>query len=200
MQLIKKKIPNEDILNMPIKSFEGKIIVVDNEKDAETQLSWLSTVNLLGFDTETRPSFKKGERHQVALLQLATHEKAFLLRLDKIGIPDIVYKILENENVKKAGVAVHDDIKALQTVKEFNPKGFVELQNYVEEFGIEDKGLKKLSCSILGFRISKSARLSNWENDEYTEEQKQYAATDAWVSYEIYQLLSGLNGNFKIID
>jgi ribonuclease D len=200
MQIIKKKIPNEDILNMPVKSFEGEIIVIDNEKDAETQLNWLSNVKLLGFDTETRPSFKKGERHQVALLQLATHEKAFLLRLDKIGIPDIIYKILENENVKKAGVAVHDDIKALQTVKEFTPKGFVELQNYVEEFGIEDKGLKKLSCSILGFRISKSARLSNWENDEYTEEQKQYAATDAWVSYEIYQLLSGLNGDFKIID
>lgn len=200
MQIIKKKIPNEDILNMPVKSFEGEIIVIDNEKDVETQLNWLSNVKLLGFDTETRPSFKKGERHQVALLQLATHEKAFLLRLDKIGIPDIIYKILENENVKKAGVAVHDDIKALQTVKEFTPNGFVELQNYVEEFGIEDKGLKKLSCSILGFRISKSARLSNWENDEYTEEQKQYAATDAWVSYEIYQLLSGLNGNFKIID
>jgi ribonuclease D len=200
MRIIKKKITNEEIAEMPVRSFEGTIIVVDDENKAEDQLNELLGLKLLGFDTETRPSFKKGERHQVALLQLSTHDKAFLLRVDKIGIPNCIQKILQDENVKKAGVAVHDDIKALQTVNDFIPAGFVELQTYVDEFGIEDKGLKKLSCSILGFRISKSARLSNWENDEYTEEQKQYAATDAWVSFEIYKLLSGENGEFKIVD
>jgi ribonuclease D len=200
MELIKRKISNDDILNMPVKTFDGEIIIVDNEKTSDNIFKSLEDTDIIGFDTETRPSFKKGERHQVALLQLATHEKTFLIRVDKIGIPDTVLKILENENIKKSGVAIHDDIKALQAVRDFKPAGFIELQSFVESFDIQDKGLKKLSCSILGFRISKSARLSNWENDEYTQEQKQYAATDAWVSFLIYRKLISLNGDFKIID
>jgi len=195
-----KKIPKEVILELPFKSFEGEIKVIDNAGELSSVVSYLKSFKVLGFDTETRPAFKKGERHKVALLQLATDEKAFLFRLNKIGLPVDIISILSDENIAKTGVAIHDDIKALQSHTNFTPKGFVELQTYVSDFGIDDNGLKKLTCNLLGFRISKKARLSNWEDEIYSDEQKKYAATDAWVSFEIYNKLSDLNGDYQIIE
>ena len=195
-----KKIPKEVILELPFKSFEGEIKVIDNVSELSSIVSYLKSFKVLGFDTETRPAFKKGERHQVALLQLATDETAFLFRLNKIGLPTGIINILSDENITKTGVAIHDDIKALQRHINFTPAGFVELQTYVSKFGIVDNGLKKLTCNLLGFRISKKARLSNWEDEVYSDEQKKYAATDAWVSFEIYNILSGLNGDYQIIE
>lgn len=194
-----KKVPKEVILGLPVKSFEGEIQLVDDESKIDAAVNYLTGFKFIGFDTETRPAFKKGERHQVALLQLATDEKAFLFRLDKIGLPEDIIKILSNPDIIKTGVAVHDDIKALQSHTNFSAESFLELQTYVNDFGIDDNGLKKLTCNLLGFRISKKARLSNWEEDTYSNDQMKYAATDAWVSYEIYKLLSEINGNYEIV-
>jgi ribonuclease D len=195
-----KKVPKEVILELPVKSFAGEIQLIENDSQVKSAVEYLNGFKFIGFDTETRPSFKKGERHQVALLQLATNEKAFLFRLDKIGLPDDVKNILSNPDIIKTGVAVHDDIKALQSHTDFKAESFLELQTYVNDFGIEDNGLKKLTSNILGFRISKKARLSNWEDESYSDDQKSYAATDAWVSFEIYKLLSESEGKFEIIS
>ena len=193
-----KKVPKEVILELPTKAFEGEIHVIDNADAVPEAVTYLNNHKLLGFDTETRPSFKKGERHQVALLQLATNEKAYLFRLNKIGLPQEIIDILSNGNIIKTGAAIHDDIKALQSHTDFKADGFVELQTYVKDFGIEDNGLKKLTCNILGFRISKKDRLSNWEDESYSDSQKQYAATDAWVSHEIYSILSNVDGDIEL--
>ena len=193
-----KKVPKEVVVDLPTKTFEGEIHLIDKEDNISEAAAYLNKHKLIGFDTETRPAFKKGERHQVALLQLSTNEKAFLFRLNKIGLPQEIISILSDGNIIKTGVAIHDDLKALRSHTEFKPAGFIELQTYVNDFGIEDNGLKKLTCNILGFRISKKARLSNWDDDEYSDSQKQYAATDAWVSYEIYDILSKLDGDIEL--
>jgi len=200
MKKFYKKVTKEVILGLPEKSFEGEIILVDDDAKLQVAVDYLNNCKIIGFDTETRPSFKKGERHQVALLQLATNEKAFLFRLDKIGLPDSIIQILADTNIIKTGVAIHDDIRALNSHTEFKPGAFIELQTFVNDFGIDDNGLKKLTCNLLGFRISKKARLSNWEDEVYTDEQKDYAATDAWVSYEIYKLLSEINDDYEIVE
>jgi ribonuclease D len=146
-------------------------------------------VSILGFDTETKPTFKKGVSNEVSLLQLCTSEKAFLVRLNKIGLPVQIMNILSDPAVIKAGVAIHDDIAGLQRLGKFDPDGFIDLQDYVKDFGIIDNGLKKLSANILGFQISKRQQTSNWEQDELTRAQIEYAATDAWVCHQIYTVL-----------
>ena len=195
MNKFHKKVPKEVLLELPVRFFEGEIYLIDNERDVEPAIEELKKQPILGFDTETRPAFKKGEFHHVALLQLSTDEKAFLFRLNKIGLPVELAKILSDKNIIKIGAAIRDDIKSLQKLQRFKPDGFIELQEYVDNFGIEDNGLKKITGNVLGFRISKGARLTNWENNELTKSQLKYAATDAWVSFEIYNKLTQLNGN-----
>jgi len=194
-----EKIPKDILNELPIKSFEGEISFIDNEKKFKRVLPFLKDAEILGFDTETRPALKKGITYDVALLQLAISDKVFLFKLDKLGLPVELIKILEDKNIAKAGVAIRDDLKALKKLGKFTPDGFVELQTFSDNFKIEDNGLKNLSGNLLGFRISKSARLTDWSKDVYTDAQLKYAATDAWVSYEIYLKLLSLNGNFKII-
>ncbi|HUV01042.1 MAG TPA: 3'-5' exonuclease, partial [Bacteroidales bacterium] len=144
---------------------------------------------ILGFDTETRPSFRKGRKNKVSLIQLATGDLSCLFRINKIGIPEELIELLANPEVIKAGVAIHDDIRFLKGVKKFIPSGFIDLQKFVKDYGIESSGLKKLAAIILGFRISKSQQVTDWEADSLTEAQQVYAATDAWVCYEIYSKL-----------
>ena len=187
------KIPKEILDELPVRSFEGKIYLIDSKKDIHNAVEDLKNQTLLGFDTETRPVFKKGVYHKVSLLQLATEDKAYLFRLNEIGLPKELANILSDNNIIKTGVAIKDDIKALQKLNRFIPGAFIELQKYVDEFGIEDNGLKKITGNVLGFRISKGARLTNWDNKVLTDTQLKYAATDAWVSYEIYSKLSKLN-------
>lgn len=192
------KIPKEILDELPIRSFDGKIYLIDNKDDMFLAVSDLKNQPLLGFDTETRPAFKKGVYHKVSLLQLATKNKAYLFRLNKISLPKELADILSDDAIIKTGVAIKDDIKALQKLKRFLPGAFVELQKYVDDFGIEDNGLKKITGNVLGFRILKGARLTNWDNKTLTDMQLKYAATDAWVSYEIYSNLSKLNGSHII--
>ncbi len=188
--MYKESITKDELAELPLQQFEGEITLVNNSETYREAVEYLSRQTILGFDTETKPSFKKGTINQVALLQLATDTRAFLFRLNQFGLGDGVKMILQNPNIKKVGVALRDDIKGLQRISQFKPAGFFELQEHVKDFGIQNFGLKKMTGIILGFRISKSQRLTNWEAEELTYAQQNYAATDAWVSYLIYQSLN----------
>ncbi|MFZ5431751.1 MAG: 3'-5' exonuclease [Bacteroidota bacterium] len=189
--MFKESISVEELVELPLKSFDGDIVLVETMQMVRVAVKYLSQFRVLGFDTETKPSFQKGQIHKVALLQLATDERAFLFRTQKIGIPDELRQIFSNQAILKAGVAIRDDIKGLQKLAPFRPAGFVELQNHAQDAGIQNIGLKKLCAIVCGFRISKSQQLSNWEAEELTDQQMIYAATDAYVSLKIYQKLIG---------
>lgn len=186
---INKSISKEELNELPVESFNGEIIVIDYASDIRKILPFLKKQKVLGFDTETRPTFKKGEMNEVALLQLSTSKTAFLFRLNKTKLPEELVDILSDPAITKVGVAIKDDILALKRLSKFTPEGFVEIQDKVKDFEIENFGLKKLSGLLLGFRISKAQQTSNWEADILTEAQIKYAATDAWVSLEIYNRL-----------
>ena len=183
------KISIEEVNDLKRHHFQGQVHIIEHPDQLIPHLYYLHEQSILGFDTETRPSFKKGVNYPVALLQLATADQAFLIRLNKMDLPESIIQIFEDPLVFKIGAAIRDDIKSLKKLRDFTPQSFIDLQDYVEGFGIESKSLKKLAGIILNIRISKSQRVSNWENPVLTENQKQYAATDAWVCYEIYQKL-----------
>ena len=169
-------------------SFPGKIHVIDSVgADFNRAIAYLRSQKIIGFDTETRPCFTQNQpRYGVALLQLSGPEKAFLFRVNKIGMHRRLCNLLANPKILKIGAAVHDDIRGLQKLRDFKAAGFVDLQKIVWEWGIRDKAVKKMSAIILGYRISKTQQLSNWEADVLSEQQCKYAATDAWVCREMY--------------
>ena len=185
-------ITKEEIDTLPLKAFEGQISIPLSDREINEAVDYLRNASILGFDTETRPNFKKGQHHKVALLQLSTRERAFLFRINKIGLPQNVKSILTDTSIIKAGAAIHDDIKALQHISNFTPGGFTDIQSIAHELSIEHSGLKPLTALLLGFKLSKAQQTSNWENQFLTKAQQLYAATDAWVSLEIYNKLTEL--------
>ena len=184
-----ENITAEEMAERKLSWFKGEIVVVDNMITYNEVFPKLLGSDLLGFDTETKPTFKKGRKNSVSLIQLSSDKMACLFRINKIGIPDDMISLLSDPAVIKAGVAIHDDIRFLKGVKKFQPEGFIDLQSFVKDFGIESSGLKKLSAIVLGFRISKRQQVTNWEAEVLTEAQQIYAATDAWVCYQIYKKL-----------
>ena len=188
--MFKESITKEEITDLPLRWFEGDIVVVDNKEKILPAIEFLQQQTFIGFDTKTKPSFKKGVINKVALLQLYAGNKAFLFRLHRIGLPEVVCRILATPDITKTGVAIHDDIKGLQKWKNFKPGGFIDLQDHAKSVGITDFSLKKLAAITCGFRISKGQQLSNWEADFLNEAQLIYAATDAWVSLEIFENFS----------
>jgi ribonuclease D len=185
----KLTITKEEINTLPLASFEGEVkLITEKEKIAEA-FEEISSHEIVGFDTETRPSFHKGQFYNVSLLQLALPDKAFLIRLNYTGFTKEMVSFFENDEILKAGVGIRDDIKALQKLKRFNPDGFVELSSIARNKGLQVESVKKLAGLVLGFRISKSAQTSNWEAEQYTEKQISYAATDAWVCLRLYSSL-----------
>jgi ribonuclease D len=193
-----ENITAEEIATRELSWFKGEIVVVDNLQTYHEVFPRLLGSNLLGFDTETKPTFKKGRKNSVSLIQLSTGNLACLFRINKIGIPDSLVQLLSDPSVVKSGVAVHDDIRFLRGVKKFTPEGFIDLQGFVKDFGIQSSGLKKLVAIILDFRISKRQQITDWEAEELTEAQQIYAATDAWVCYEIYRKL--INGSNALLS
>ncbi len=187
--MFKESITKEELTDLPLRWFEGEIQIIEDHDQVDDIAKFLSSQKVIGFDTETRPAFKKGVFNKVALLQLSTTDRAFLFRVNKIGVPSQILKILSNPGIVKPGVAIRDDVKGLQAISMFKPKGFVELQDHAKEMGILNFSLKKLAAIVLGFRISKSQQLSNWEAPTLTDAQKIYAATDAWAALEIYKSL-----------
>ncbi len=185
-----ENLSNEEINELPIYQFEGGIFVIDTFEKLDYYLPLLENQKLLGFDTETKPSFKKGKVNPVSLLQITTCNEAFLIRINKIGLPDEIKKILSDKDVFKIGLAIKDDIKILQEISHFEANSFIDLQDYVEDYGIVAKSLKKITAIVLNKRISKSQQVTNWEREELAEAQKVYAATDAWACLKIYKTLN----------
>ena len=188
-KMYRKTISRDELNSLPLNSYKGNIRVIEDLEEINEVLPLIRKTRCLGFDTETRPSFRKGPNNRIALLQLATDDNAFLFRINKTKLPHALIRILSDPDLIKVGAAIHDDIKGLQKYSDFVPAGFIELQNYVSDFGIENNGLRKLSGIVLNFRISKRYQVSNWENKKLSEGQIQYAATDAWVSYKVYSVL-----------
>jgi ribonuclease D len=185
-------ISKEDLHQLPVGQFKGRIHLIENLDQFHEVYPKLLEEPILGFDTETKPAFTKGTTHRVSLLQLSSANNAYLFRLNKIGIPDELARVLSSSHQLKLGVAIRDDIRHLAALRSFKPDGFIELQDYVKQYGIENSGLSKLAGIILNFRVSKSQQLTNWENETLTEAQQMYAATDAWAAYEIYEALKNI--------
>lgn len=186
-KIIYSKYDKKQIADLPRIIFPGRIVVVLTEAEAEKAVDYLLKGDVLGFDTETRPVFRRGGHNKVALLQVSTEEVCFLFRLNRIGLCPAIIKLLEADNVKKIGLSWHDDVLSLHGRGEFNPQGFIDLQNHMIELGVKDTGLAKLYANFFGQRISKREQLSNWEADVLTEKQKGYAATDAWACVMLYK-------------
>jgi ribonuclease D len=185
-----ENISAEELSERELSWFRGEIVTVEDIETFHEVFPRLLGEELLGFDTETRPTFKKGRKNKVSLIQLSTGTLACLFRINKLGMPDELINLLSDPEVIKAGVAVHDDIRFLKGVKKFEPSGFVDLQIFVKDFGIQSSGLKKLAAIILGFRISKRQQVTDWEAEQLSEAQEIYAATDAWVCHQIYKKLT----------
>ncbi len=189
MKIFDAHIEKSQIATMPTLTYEGRIITIDTAADVEKAMKALSKESIVGIDTETRPAFRKGVQHKVSLLQLSTANTCFLIRLNRTGMPDSLISFLENSEITKVGVSLHDDYQSLSRRHKFKAGGFFDLQKHVGEFGIEEMSLQKIYAIIFGMRISKSQQLTNWEQDVLTDKQKQYAATDAWACLNIYNRL-----------
>lgn len=189
-------ITKDEIAMLDTECFPGKIHVINSLSQAKTAITYLRKHKYLGFDTETRPSFKKGALHPMALMQISTHDECFLFRINKIGVPDMLKELLEDENITKIGLSIKDDFGVLRRSTDNTcPDGFVELQTMVKTYGISDSSLQKVYAIIFEKRISKGQRLSNWEATELTPAQQEYAAIDAWACLKIYDYL--IEGKFK---
>lgn len=187
------KFDKKSISDLPRVTFPGKIVVVLTESEAQKAVDFLLSADILGIDSETRPVFKKGQHHKVALLQVSTKDVCFLFRLNLIGMPSCIVRLLEDTTILKVGLSLHDDFMMLHQRRDFKIGRFIDLQNMVSKFGIEDLSLQKLYANLFHERITKRQQLSNWEAPILTEQQKIYAATDAWTCIQIYERLQELH-------
>lgn len=186
-KLILNKFDKKKIPNLPRITFDGKIIVVLTESVAEKAVDYLLSQDILGIDTETRPSFTKGRHYKVSLLQVSTRDTCFLFRLNHLGLSPSIIRLMEDQTVPKVGLSLHDDMAMMHKRGDFNKGWFIDLQNEVKNIGIEDMSLAKLCANIFGMRLSKREQLSNWEADVLNDKQKMYAATDAWVCIKLFE-------------
>lgn len=183
-------IAKNKLAELPAASFDGKITLVDSKEAADKAAALLMKETIIGFDTETKPSFKRGHYNKVSLLQLSTREQCFLFRLNHIGLPASVKKILESPQITKVGLSIHDDFNNLGKIFSLDPQGFIDLQQYVKDYMIADNSLSRIYGILFNERISKGQRLTNWEADELTIHQQGYAALDAYACIKIYDYLN----------
>jgi ribonuclease D len=200
-KVIYSKYDKSKIGDLPRVLFEGRIVVVLTEQEAEKAVRYLLSQPILGVDTETRPSFRKGQAHRVALLQVSSYDVCFLFRLNQLGMSPSVKRLLEDTTVPKIGLSLRDDLNSLHRLGDFETGLFIDLQNRVSEVGVEDMSLQKLYANFFGQRISKREQLTNWEADILSDKQKLYAATDAWSCIMLYEELLRLEqtGDYELI-
>ena len=198
--IIRRSIDKEEVKDMPKAFFPGQIHVIQTPQEAERAVAYLKQCSILGIDSETRPSFTKGQSHKVALLQISSEEHCFLFRLNLTGLTLPIIMLLENPGVTKVGLSLRDDFMMLHKRAPFEQRACIELQEYVRTFSIQDKSLQKIYAILFKEKISKSQRLSNWEAEVLTPSQQQYAATDAWACLNIYNRLQELKrtGDFEM--
>ena len=184
--MFKKEITVDEINNLELKKYSGKVLVIDSKKLIKNSCEEIKKNNIIGIDTETKPSFEKGIKNRVSLIQIATVKNVYLFRINKIEFPDELLDIFSDITIIKVGIAIHDDVRDLKRIKNFKDRSFIDLNNLAKDYGFISIGAKKLSALILGIRISKKQQLSNWETDRLTTKQIDYAATDAWICREIF--------------
>lgn len=201
MIYIKEKIDKAEIAEMEVVTFEGRIIVIQTEAEAEKAVSYLLTCPMVGIDTETRPSFKRGIINKVALLQVSTHDTCFLFRLNMIGMCPPIVRLLSHPALVKVGLSLKDDIRVLHHVGDFADNNFIDLQDIVGQIGVRDMSLQKIYANLFGRKISKRQRLTNWEADVLNDAQKAYAAIDAWACLKIFDRIQELltTGDYEVI-
>ena len=183
---MKRAITKDEVNNLKIGAYQGTIYVADDKKSAGKAIAMLQNEKLLGFDTETRPSFKKGEQYKPSLLQLSAEDFAVLFRLHKTGLPKGLLNIFESKEIVKVGIAIDRDLRELKEMAPFDENGFIDLNSLAPQKGFENVGVRRLAAMVLGIRISKRQQTSNWEAEQLKPAQIEYAATDAWVCREIY--------------
>lgn len=202
MKQIKNIVDKSEVAAMPKVEFPGRVFVIYTMADAEKAVAYLKDQTVIGVDTETRPSFKKGKTYKVSLMQLATEDTCFLFRLNHIGMPDCLQELLKGDTLK-IGLSLKDDFQVIRRREDVHAEegNWIELQDYVGKFGIEDRSLQKIFANLFGQKISKSQRLSNWEAETLSESQIRYAATDAWACVKIYQCLKEMErtGDYELI-
>lgn len=201
-KVIYNKYDKTKIGTLPRVTFEGRIVVVWTEREAEKAVQYLLSQPILGVDTETRPSFKRGQLNHVALLQVSSYDICFLFRLNQLGMSPAVKQLLEDAVVPKIGLSLRDDLHSLHALGDFQTGNFIDLQDHVKEIGVEDLSLQKLYANFFGLRISKREQLTNWEADILNDRQKMYAATDAWSCIMLYEELMRLEqtGDFVLVN
>lgn len=197
---IYNKFDKATINALPLVEYPYKINVILNKYEAERAVDYLLTCDILGVDTETKPAFRRGQNHKVALLQVATREQCFLFRLNHLGLPQSIIRLLSNRMVPMVGLSWHDDIMSLHRRAEFTPGWFIDIQDIIGNIGIEDKSLQKLYANLFGEKISKRQRLTNWEADVLSDKQKEYAAIDAWACINLYDEIMRLmaTGDYEL--
>ena len=197
---IYNKFDKATINALPLVEYPYKFNVILNEYEAERAVDYLLTCDILGVDTETKPAFRRGQNHKVALLQVATREQCFLFRLNHLGLPQSIIRLLSNRMVPMVGLSWHDDIISLHRRAEFTPGWFIDIQDIIGNIGIEDKSLQKLYANLFGEKISKRQRLTNWEADVLSDKQKEYAAIDAWACINLYDEIMRLmaTGDYEL--
>lgn len=189
--MFEKEISKEDVNKLDLHRYEGKIVLIDQPEQIAEAAAAINRESLVGIDTETRPAFRKGQVNKVALLQIATSDCVYAIRLKKAGFPDSLKEIFASKAIKKIGIAVNDDLKDLKELNPFEEQAVIDLNTYFKERDFKSFGARKLTALILGFRISKSKQTSNWDAKELSQAQLRYAATDAWVCREIYLKVAG---------
>lgn len=189
---IYNKFDKQQIANLPKEEFRGRIFTITTERDAEKAVNYLMSQPILGFDSETRPTFKRNVSHQVALLQVATYDTCFLFRLNQLGLPNSIVRLLEDKNITKVALSWKDDTHMLQLRRKYKSGKFIDIQDEVGRIGIEDHSLQKIYANLFGKMISKRQQLSNWEADILSDAQKAYAALDAWACIHIYDEIQRL--------
>ncbi len=184
-------ITKEEIQKLPLGFFKGDIVIVNDKETLNKAIEEIKKHGKWGFDTETKPAFRKGQKNKMAIIQLANDTKAYIFQIKKTGITRELLEILTTPEILKIGVDIKQDLhKIREYIPGFEPQGFVDVQKIAKEKGIKDLSLRKLAAIVLGLRISKRQQLSNWEKSDLTPAQKRYAATDAWAAYLIYEKLS----------
>lgn len=199
--MLKTKITKEEVNLLPVVIFEGKITLVDDLSIVDSAIAELRKSEIVGIDTETKPAFIRGTHHKVSLVQISTLDHCFLFRLNKIDFPIALAEFLADDSIRKIGLSLRDDLSGLNKHHNFKPANFIDIQSIAQSYGIMELSLQKIYAILFGKKISKSQRLTNWENPELTELQQRYAATDAWASLQIYlQLMKENKLTKKQID
>ncbi|MDR1595323.1 MAG: 3'-5' exonuclease domain-containing protein 2 [Puniceicoccales bacterium] len=183
---LQKRITPKQISRMPLTTYDGEIVVVRDASSAETSVDVLLQENILGFDIESRPAFSKGESYAPSLMQLAGRNRVYIFMLSKIGGLSPLKPVLEDDRIAKVGAAVDHDIQNLFKIEKFDARGFNDLGTLSKQLKIVHTGLRNLAAIFLRLRISKKSQLTDWSQEILTPHQITYAATDAWVSREIF--------------